>query len=1004
LKRILRSATFLSTCFLAAAALAPAQVVISQVYGGGGNAGSTYKNDFIEIFNRGAAAQNLNGWSVQYASATGTSWQVTNLSNVTLQPGQYYLIQEAQGAGGTTNLPAPDATGTIPMSGTAGKVALVNTTTALNVACPAGASIQDFVGFGTTANCSETAPTPAPSNTVGDLRAANGCTDTGNNSTDFSTATPNPRNTSSATNVCGSGPALTIGSATPLTAGTLNTAYSFQFTATGGSGGYTWALDSGTFPTTLSISPSGLLSGTPTQTGTFNNIVIRVTDSSFATITKTFSITINAQPTCTPTQTISQIQGSGSTSPVVGQSVTTRGIVTGKKSNGFFIQSADADADSDPNTSEGVFVFTSSSPAGANIGDLTCVTGQVQEFAPDPNGPTTTEIAGSPTFFSLTTGNALPVAVTITAANLNPNGPLDPLEKYEGMRVQFASLTTIAPTQGTVAEASATSSSNGVFYAVVTGVDRPTREPGVQVGIPLPAGSPANIPRWDFNPERLRIDSDALGAPPLEVTSNVVLTNVVGIVDYGFYTTTIDIEATNVPGKSANLSASPSATPQPEELTVAGFNMERFFDTTDDPGVSDVVLTAQAFANRLNKTSLAIRNSLNSPDIIALEEMENLTTLQALASKVNSDTVAASQPDPQYTAYLVEGNDVGGIDVGFLVKQSRVSVIDVTQYGKTATFTDPSDGSTDLIFDRPPLVLRARAARPGSTTTMPITVMALHLRSLGNNADLTPTGSRVRSKRRAGAEYVANLIQSRQLADANENIVVVGDFNAFDVNDGYVDVTNTIRGVPATPDTVVLASPALVNPTLTNVLQLVPAARRYSYSFDGDTQFLDHMLVNQPLMTKFSRADVAHNNADFPESFRNDPNRPERMSDHDMPIAYFTLPVQAAPSSTDVTGQVSITSTGLIYSRVSRVYTATVTITNTSGSPIDAPLQFLVTNLAPAGTTLVNATGTTGGNYYITAQSTGTLAAGASITVGAQFGAPAGTTITYTPKLYSGAF
>ena len=77
------------------------QVVISQVYGGGGNTGSFYKNDFIEIFNRGAASVSLNGYSVQYASATGSSWQVTNLTNVSLSPGQYYLIQEAVGAGGT---------------------------------------------------------------------------------------------------------------------------------------------------------------------------------------------------------------------------------------------------------------------------------------------------------------------------------------------------------------------------------------------------------------------------------------------------------------------------------------------------------------------------------------------------------------------------------------------------------------------------------------------------------------------------------------------------------------------------------------------------------------------------------------------------------------------------------------------------------------------------------------------------------------------------------------
>ena len=180
-------------------------VVISQVYGGGGNLNAIYKNDFIEIFNRGSSTVDLTGWSVQYNSATSTtgSFQVTNLSG-TLQPGQYYLVQEAVGAGGTTNLPPPDAVGSISMSATAGKVALVNSTTALTGSgCPIGSSVVDFVGFGTTANCSETSPAPAPSNTTADLRAANGCTDTDANNTDFTAGAPNPRNTSSTFNSCG---------------------------------------------------------------------------------------------------------------------------------------------------------------------------------------------------------------------------------------------------------------------------------------------------------------------------------------------------------------------------------------------------------------------------------------------------------------------------------------------------------------------------------------------------------------------------------------------------------------------------------------------------------------------------------------------------------------------------------------------------------------------------------------------------------------------------------
>ena len=133
-------------------------IVISQIYGGGGNSGATLKNDFIELFNRSGSTVSLAGMSVQYTSAAGTSWQVTNIGG-TLAPGQYYLVQEAVGAGGTVNLPPPDATGTITMSATAGKVALVSGTAALSGACPT-AGVIDLIGFGA-ANCFEGTATPA---------------------------------------------------------------------------------------------------------------------------------------------------------------------------------------------------------------------------------------------------------------------------------------------------------------------------------------------------------------------------------------------------------------------------------------------------------------------------------------------------------------------------------------------------------------------------------------------------------------------------------------------------------------------------------------------------------------------------------------------------------------------------------------------------------------------------------------------------------------------------
>ena len=193
--RLAVAAAMLAALAGAGNAFAVGNVTISEVYGGGGNSGATLTNDYVELHNRTASAIDVTGWSVQYASAAGTTWQVTALSG-TIAAGGYYLVQEAAGAGGTTPLPTPDATGSIAMSATAGKVALVTTAAALTGSCPL-ASTHDFVGYGT-ANCFEgTGPTGTLSNTTAAIRAGNGNTDTDNNAADFTVGAPAPQNSGS---------------------------------------------------------------------------------------------------------------------------------------------------------------------------------------------------------------------------------------------------------------------------------------------------------------------------------------------------------------------------------------------------------------------------------------------------------------------------------------------------------------------------------------------------------------------------------------------------------------------------------------------------------------------------------------------------------------------------------------------------------------------------------------------------------------------------------------
>lgn len=130
-----------------------------------------------------------------------------------IQPGHYFLIQESQGAGGTTSNPTPDLTGGILVGSTAGKIALVASSAVLNGGtagnCPTDPLIVDFIGYGispTTATCSETSPTITLTNTTAAIRKNNGCTDTNNNANDFLIDGPIPRNSLLPAHGCGGDP------------------------------------------------------------------------------------------------------------------------------------------------------------------------------------------------------------------------------------------------------------------------------------------------------------------------------------------------------------------------------------------------------------------------------------------------------------------------------------------------------------------------------------------------------------------------------------------------------------------------------------------------------------------------------------------------------------------------------------------------------------------------------------------------------------------------------
>jgi hypothetical protein len=181
-------------------------LVVSQVYGGGGNSGAAYRNDFVEVFNRGTNTVHLTNWSIQYASAAGSNWQMTVL-NSSIPPGRYLLIQQASSGASGLPLPTADIVGTIAMSSSAGKVALVSSTVPVSGPCPTRADLLDLVGYGMSASCFEgVAPAPAPGSGSAVLRATGGCVDSEQNGNDFFAASPSPRNSQAVPRLCSSIP------------------------------------------------------------------------------------------------------------------------------------------------------------------------------------------------------------------------------------------------------------------------------------------------------------------------------------------------------------------------------------------------------------------------------------------------------------------------------------------------------------------------------------------------------------------------------------------------------------------------------------------------------------------------------------------------------------------------------------------------------------------------------------------------------------------------------
>ena len=493
--------------------------------------------------------------------------------------------------------------------------------------------------------------------------------------------------------------------------------------------------------------------------------------------------------------------------------------------------------------------------------------------------------------------NALPKPIVLTAADFKA-GVIDSLERYEGMRVEVKELTVVAPTGGRVDDKNATADSNGIFYGVLKGIPRPFREPGYELydyillndkdKDKLKKDYP-KITLFDNNPERLRIESTAqLGAQAIDTTAFAEIKNLSGVMHYAYRAYTIYVDANYKPEISGFVKASPLPAPTARQFSVAGMNLENFFDDQDDPAIKEDIVTTEAFERRLKKISLAIRDYLMSPDVIGIIEAENQAALQRLAERINKDAIAAGKPNPKYEAYLIDGNDGRGIDIGLLVKSSRVKSWKFSSSARTRNSKRRLAKTNRFLNDRPPLMLRASIDDPNTNQPFEFTVVVNHLKSFRGYDDPKQMAN-VRLKKKVQAEFLANWVQDRQTKNPSERIILLGDFNAYQFNDGVLDVIGTIKGTPVGKDQVMNPSDDLVNPDLINLVDKIKAEQQYSYSFDGNAQVLDHILINEAMKKHINGFGYVRLNADFPAIYRNDDTRVERFSDHDAAIAYFTF-------------------------------------------------------------------------------------------------------------------
>jgi len=996
------SATLIRRCVIAAVSLSTAGlacfvtadpasanptgtgVVINEVYGGGGNSGSHYKADFVELYNPSSASVDLSGWSLQYRSATGTSATVGALTGSIAAHG-HFLVQESSGASGDqVALPAPDATGTLALSGTGGVVILASSTTAVttqgNLAGVAG--VVDAVGWGTTTTSYEgTAPAPATDNTTSVART--GAADTDRNDADFTKGAPTPEG--SAGDGGSASVTVTNPGAQTATAGTAITPTTLA--ASGGTSPYTWTATG--LPAGLSLSTAGVLSGTPSTAGT-SSVTVTATDSTGATGTATFSFQVTS---ATPTiVAIAAIQGTNTdTSPYVGQTVTTQGVVTADYRtggfNGFFLETGGAGgteaADATPGASDAVFVYGSNAAAQVAIGDSVQVTGSISEYQGE------TELSASAVTELAT---ALPAVVpdSLPWSDLTTDAQK---EAHEGELM--------APQGGFTVTDNYDANYYGSF--TLAAGSTPLRQPtdaGAAGSTEAQAAADDNTARmitlddgagWNYSTSTYHNDPLPWLTPSNPVSIGAAVTfhqPVVLDYRYSLWNFQPTQQVTDDGSAVATFSDLRATKQQPAsvggDIRLATFNVENFFPMTgadyEAKGLGTCTYYTDRQGNRItvntctgtdgspgprgaaNDTNFARQESkivtgINrlGASVVSLEEIENSakfgeprdTALAGLVDALNTAAGAnvwAFVPSPS-AADLPPLDEQDVIRTALIYKPADVALV-----GTSTVLTGDSGPGQPFSIAREPLAQGFK--KVGASDQDAFLVVANHLKSKGADGDFLYPGDAENTTSPAVDQGAFNETRVHQVQDldtfANQKaaalgtnrIFLVGDFNAYTHEDpmqtlyadGYTDMGSTLDPTHST------------------------------YSYDGLEGSIDHVLANAGARAMVTGAAVwqinaqeavayAYSRYNYNATLLFDGTDPFAASDHDPVVVGLNLPsTPVAPAwnaSTVYTAGNTVTYQG-------NLWQAMWWTQNQKPGDVNGPWEEIIT--APDGTAVWTAT------------------------------------------------